>query len=160
MPTDPNNFPMPASNSIFTPPQRITKEHGHADEGKHTIQEPVTVSAELTHMEKCQKMGCMERISSKPHPAVAQAPVNQRNVPKLNPHLLVPTPWLSYVHIQGIKHRTNASKASHLNTTSSFPARSELQTLLTVLFHLKEARWNGTDFLSCISCLCPRGSAL
>lgn len=74
---DPNNFPMPGGNSIFTPPHRITKEHGRADEGKHTIQEPVAVSAELTHMEKCQKMGCMERIYFKPHLAVAQAPVNQ-----------------------------------------------------------------------------------
>lgn len=75
--------------------------------------------------------------------------------PNLIPHQLVPTPWLSYAHIQGIKHRTKASKASHLNTTSSFPARSELPTLLTVLFHLKEARWNRTDPLSCTPYLCP-----
>lgn len=123
---------------ISAPPQRITEEHGHADEGKDTILEPVTASAELTHVEECQKMGGMERISSKPHLPVAQGPMKQRNAPKPNPHLLEPTPWLSYLHIQGIKHRTNASKA--LNTTSSFPAKYELQILLTVSFHLKEVR--------------------
>lgn len=38
----------------------------------NTIQESVTASAELTHTEECQKMGCMERIPSKPHAPMKQ----------------------------------------------------------------------------------------